>query len=379
MSVLLHTRDEPIHFKRERDLVDFATEHQERMFIKVHQMQPIDKNIDKLYNKNDAYFHKNELFVKSGRMKTFPLKKDKIKELWITLMNKPYDLIHLYLTSLRPENEVYKATIFAKTLTGKTITLDVEKNLQIKELKELIQSKEGISPDQQTLVYNARYMEDTQYLSAYDIIGEATIHIVLRLRGGMHHGTSFPRDRDHPLQILDLYGIPIIKIANLSGMKVSQIKTICDQAILQKKLIKESIHGELINKKKMVIWQQFFHLMDQWRTSDEGQEMFEQAEKSNHIDWIECVLPKQLQLARELGIPGSDEEIIEEMTRMAHRVPNPPISVRYNRAGACKTDTGEAVAEIKLVKQSDMSETTLQQYAEESEKKTVVVAAGSFT
>ena len=109
--------------------------------------------------------------------------------------------------------------------------------------------------------------------------------------------------------------------------------------------------------------------MDQWRTSDEGQEMFEQAEKSNHTDWIECVLPKQLQLARELGIPGSDEEIIEEMTRMAHLVPNPPICVKYNRAGACKIGSGEVVPEIKVIKKSDMTETTLQALAEKSEKK----------
>ena len=123
----------------------------------------------------------------------------------------------------------------------------------------------------------------------------------------------------------------------------------------------------------------FFHLLDQWRKSDEAQELFEIAEKSNNTDWIECVKPKQLQLAREIGFEGSDDEIFKEMSKWAHLVDDPPLCVKFNRAGACKTDTGEAVAEIKLVKQSDMSETTLQQLAEESAKKTVVVAAGSFT
>ena len=67
------------------------------------------------------------------------------------------------------------------------------------------------------------------------------------------------------------------------------------------------------------------------------------------------------------------------MAEMAHIVEEPPLCVKYNRAGPCKTDTGVAVAEINLIKQADMSETTLQQLAEQSDKKAVVVAAGSFT
>ena len=64
---------------------------------------------------------------------------------------------------------------------------------------------------------------------------------------------------------------------------------------------------------------------------------------------------------------------------MAHSVPNPPICVKYNRAGSSRVSTGEEIPEMKVIKKSDNSETTLQQLAEQSEKKAVVVAAGSFT
>ncbi|XP_034261309.2 NEDD8 [Pantherophis guttatus] len=82
-------------------------------------------------------------------------------------------------------NEAARMLIKVKTLTGKEIEIDIEPTDKVERIKERVEEKEGIPPQQQRLIYSGKQMNDEKTAADYKIQGGSVLHLVLALRGGL--------------------------------------------------------------------------------------------------------------------------------------------------------------------------------------------------
>lgn len=74
--------------------------------------------------------------------------------------------------------------IFIKTLTGRTVSIIVDDDDTILNVKMKLKEKDDIPIDEQRLIFGGRQLEDKRTLKYYSIQRDSTIHLVLRLPGG---------------------------------------------------------------------------------------------------------------------------------------------------------------------------------------------------
>lgn len=145
--------------------------------------------------------------------------------------------------------------LFVKTLTGKTVSIEVEEGESIEDVKAKIAEKEGIPPEQQRLIFGGQQLQDAKTLDDYDVGDDATLHLVLRLRGGRKSGSLVKKALGKGSFKVDESFVK----KNLAGLTDSDRALIAD-------FIGKSLEGSSAadDKKEVRVKGAFFRIGDSW-------------------------------------------------------------------------------------------------------------------